>query len=82
MLRPGWPEDAPELVHAISHEDVVARLARAPWPYALGDAQAFLAQPRGAHEPRFLIFDNIAAGPRLVGGIELVGGEELGYWLA
>lgn len=81
MLRPGWPEDAPELVRAIGHEDVVTRLARAPWPYALGDAQAFLAQPRGGHEPRFLIFDDIAAGPRLVGGIELIDGEELAYWL-
>ena len=46
-LRPGWPEDAPALSQAIGHESVATRLARVPWPYALGDAQSFLAQPRG-----------------------------------
>jgi hypothetical protein len=83
-LRPGWPEDAPALTRAISHENVVAKLARAPWPYALGDAEAFLAQPRGGHEPRFLIETMEAGVPRLVGGIGIQvadSGHELGYWL-
>ena len=82
-LRPGWPEDAPALSRAIAHEAVVKNLARAPWPYALGDAEAFLSLPRGAHEPRFQIVtrhDN-----RLIGGIGLLreehGGHEIGYWL-
>ena len=39
-LRPGWPEDAPALSQAIGHECVATRLARVPWPYALGDAQS------------------------------------------
>ncbi len=83
-LRPGWPEDAPALARAIGHEDVVTRLARAPWPYALGDAEAFLAQPRAGHEPRFLIESMESGAPRLVGGIGIQpgsGAHELGYWL-
>ena len=82
-LRPGWAEDAPALARAIGHEAVVRNLARAPWPYTLGDAEAFLSLPRGPHEPRFQIVtrhDN-----RLVGGIALIeenGSHELGYWLA
>jgi RimJ/RimL family protein N-acetyltransferase len=85
-LRPGWPEDAPALAHAIAHRDVIEKLARAPWPYALGDAEAFLALPRGAHEPRFLIFSYQAEMPALVGGVAIDrredGGAEFGYWLA
>ncbi|WP_375427763.1 GNAT family N-acetyltransferase [uncultured Sphingomonas sp.] len=83
MLRPGWPEDAPELARAIGHEDVVSRLARVPWPYAEADARWFLSQPRGAEEPVFLIMER-GPEPRLVGGIDIHSGEtqhELGYWL-
>ncbi|MDR6786667.1 RimJ/RimL family protein N-acetyltransferase [Sphingomonas sp. BE138] len=83
-LRPGWLEDAPALTRAIAHEAVVGRLARAPWPYALDDAEAFLSLPRGATEPRFAIVER-AAGYRLIGGIGLHraegGDHELGYWL-
>ena len=82
-LRPGWPEDAPALVRAIAHEAVVRNLARAPWPYALGDAEAFLSLPRAADEPRFQIVRRDDG--RLIGGIALVRedhGHELGYWLA
>lgn len=82
-LRPGWPEDAPALVRAIAHEAVVRNLARAPWPYHLCDAEAFLAMPRGPHEPRFTIATR--ADHRLIGGIALIresdGVHELGYWL-
>ena len=84
-LRPGWPEDAPALAQAIGHESVVAKLARAPWPYALGDAEAFLSQPRGPHDPHFMIETMEAGAPRLVGGIGIRAadaGHELGYWLA
>lgn len=84
-LRPGWPEDAMALTRAIAHESVVTKLARAPWPYALGDAQVFLAQPRGPEVPAFLVFDDPAGSPRLVGAIGIdttdAGGEnELGFW--
>lgn len=83
-LRPGWPEDAPALAHAIGHRAVVERLARAPWPYALDDATAFLSLPCGATEPRFVIIERGRAH-RLIGGIGLHradnGDHELGYWL-
>src|SRR5690606_28343339 len=48
LLRPGWAEDAPALHAAIAEPAVVRNLARAPWPYRLTDAQAFLA---GADTP-------------------------------
>ena len=84
-LRPGWQEDAPALARAIGHEAVVGKLKRAPWPYTLGDAEAFLAAPRGAHDPRFLICER-GGDYRLIGGIglrrERHGDHELGYWLA
>ncbi len=84
-LRPGWLEDAPALTRAIGHAAVVNCLARAPWPYALDDAAAFLSLPHGPAEPRFVIIDRQHAC-RLVGGIGLHradnGDHELGYWLA
>lgn len=85
-LRPGWPEDAPALTQAIGHEAVIAKLTRAPWPYSLADAAAFLAQPRGEHQPRFLIDALDPGAPRLVGGIDIHAspdgyGHELGYWV-
>lgn len=83
-LRPGWPEDAPALAQAIGHETVIAKLARAPWPYALSDAEAFLAQPRAGHDPCFLIETMEAGVPRLVGGIAIdPDGDthQFGYWL-
>ena len=85
LLRPGWAEDAVALSHAIGEEAVVRNLARAPWPYALGDAERFLALPHDLRRPSFLIFRRDE--PELVGGIGLMNdrdGEavELGYWVA
>jgi RimJ/RimL family protein N-acetyltransferase len=84
-LRPGWPEDAAVLTDTIAHEAVAMRLARLPWPYAVGDAEAFLAVPRGAEDARFLILSHETRTPRMVGGIGLnplgCGAYELGYWL-
>jgi RimJ/RimL family protein N-acetyltransferase len=84
-LRPGWPEDAAALSRAIGHEAVVRMLAQAPWPYARGDAEAFLARPRSVGEVFLLILSHEADYPRIVGGIgiqpEAGGGHELGYWL-
>ena len=86
LLRPGWHEDAPALSRAIGEEAVVRNLTRAPWPYALGDAEAFLARPDDAGLPGFLIAQRTAGGSRIVGGIGLGtdqdGGVELGYWIA
>ncbi|CAN5391559.1 hypothetical protein BH09PSE4_BH09PSE4_01270 [soil metagenome] len=84
-LRPGWAEDAPALAQAIGHEEVVTKLARAPWPYGVEEARDFLSIPRGPHEPNFMILEHKAGGPMLIGGIGIIseaGGEQqLGYWL-
>lgn len=84
LLRPGWMEDASALAAAISDFAVVGKLARAPWPYRLEDAQAFLAADHGPL-PNFLMFARTHGAPRLIGGISLSEcdqGAELGYWIA
>lgn len=82
LLRPGWVEDAPALCRTIGDEAVVRNLARAPWPYTLGDAERFLQQPPVQNRPHFLVFLRDTA--ELVGGIGLEGDDraELGYWIA
>ncbi|HET7708031.1 MAG TPA: GNAT family N-acetyltransferase [Sphingomicrobium sp.] len=86
FLRPGWAEDAPALAAAIADELIVRNLATAPWPYRLGDAEAFLAQPRDPAMPSFLIFERTNGAPALVGSCGLgrrpSGAVELGYWIA
>ena len=86
LLRPGWAEDAPALAQAIADETIVRNLATAPWPFALRDAEAFLAAPRDPVLPSFLIYQRTAAAPALVGACGLgrrpSGAVELGYWIA
>ena len=86
LLRPGWGEDAPMLAHAIADAAVVRNLASAPWPFALLDAEAFLAAPRDPALPAFLIVERTAVTPRLVGACGLgrrpSGAVELGFWIA
>jgi RimJ/RimL family protein N-acetyltransferase len=86
LLRPGWAEDAPALAQAIADEAVVRNLATAPWPYALRDAEAFLASPRDPALPSFLITERTDGAPRLVGACGLgrrpSGAVEMGYWIA
>ncbi|QDX27922.1 GNAT family N-acetyltransferase [Sphingomonas suaedae] len=88
MLRPGWAEDAPDLARAIAFEEVVRNLGRAPWPYALGDAKAFLADQASVASgsgASFLIcaFDHGVS--RIVGGIGFGPYDdephEFGYWI-
>jgi len=84
LLRPGWKEDAPALAAAISDYAIVGKLARAPWPYRIEDAESYLAADHG-RLPNFLIFSRTHGAPRLVGGIGLEQrdvGIELGYWIA
>ncbi|MEP6784716.1 MAG: GNAT family N-acetyltransferase [Sphingomonadales bacterium] len=84
LLRPGWVEDAPELHDAFAREDVVMTLARAPWPYALGDAVAHLGRERSSHESDLLIYLRTSGSPRLIGGVGIAGRGsefELGYWI-
>ena len=86
LLRPGWAEDAPALARAIADEQIVRNLATAPWPYALKDAEAFLASPRDPVMPSFLITERTNGAPRIVGACGLgrrpSGAVELGYWIA
>ena len=86
LLRPGWAEDAPALAAAIADEAIVRNLATAPWPYALRDAEAFLAAPRDPVLPSFLIYERTGGDPMLVGACGLgrrpSGAVELGYWIA
>ncbi len=85
LLRPGWAEDAPALSRAIADEQVVRNLATAPWPYALEDAEAFLASPRDPAMPSFLITERTDGEPRIIGSCGLgrrpSGAVELGYWI-
>ena len=86
LLRPGWAEDAPALARAIADEAIVRNLAVAPWPYALRDAEAFLAAPRDPVLPSLLIFERTGGEPALAGACGLgrrpSGNVELGYWVA
>ena len=85
LLRPGWIEEAPVLAAAIGEEAVLRNLARAPYPYLLSDAQAFLAH-EDATLPALQIFTRTGRGTRLIGGVGLhrdaAGEVELGYWIA
>lgn len=84
-LRPGWAEDAPALAAAIAHPDVAYRLARLPWPYALTDAETFLAERRRIDEPTCLVFRHAGGRAELIGGVGLHREDgtdhTLGYWL-
>jgi len=86
LLRPGFPEDAPALAHAIADEAIVRNLVVVPWPYTVRDAEAFLASPRDPVLPSFLIFERTDGSPRLAGSCGLgrrpSGAVELGYWIA
>ena len=84
-LRPGWPEDAVALAHAIAHEDVAFKLSRLPWPYTLDHARGWLeAEPAPGNHPLLVFAHDRGPAPELVGGIGLHpdGAElEIGYWL-
>src|SRR5690348_7221663 len=86
LLRPGFPEDAPALAHAIGDEAIVRNLSVVPWPYTVRDAEAFLASPRDPVLPSLLIFERTSGAPHLVGSCGLgrrsSRAVELGYWIA
>ncbi len=80
LLRPGWPEDAAALHHALAnlvapgHEDA----------FLLEDAQALLTREPDPLRSEMLVFARTFGAPRLVGGIALVGrlDTELRFWIA
>ena len=86
LLRPGFPEDAPALAGAIADEAIARNLVNVPWPYAIRDAEAFLACPRDPILPTLMIFERGPGAPQLVGACGLGRRPsrtiELGYWIA
>lgn len=83
-LRPGWPEDAPQLAQAIAHEAVAFKLSRLPWPYTVDHARDWLAQSSRPGEISRLILAHEGGCIRLVGGIGIHpdgDAHEIGYWL-
>ena len=65
FLRPGWPEDWPELLARIGDEGVVKNLAKVPWPYTADDARAVLRLARTLGHRRIVakhFTDNPASG--------------------
>ncbi len=85
FLRPGWPEDRDDLHRALADPQIVANLAKVPWPYTLDDARRFLERPACHALPSFLVTLPGPAGARLIGCVALTRPNEavqLGYWIA
>ncbi|MGB7405508.1 MAG: GNAT family N-acetyltransferase [Pacificimonas sp.] len=90
FLRPLWPEDAPSLARHLGNWSVAGTLGRSPWPYALDDAESFIAEQRAEDVcTSAAIFLRTSGGPVHVGGIgfrpdgdELKPLPELGFWIA
>jgi RimJ/RimL family protein N-acetyltransferase len=83
FLRPGWPEDSPELL-ALIDEEIVRNLASAPWPSTAEDALGLVSAARHPRLPRFLVTLPGADGSRVIGACGLgPAGEdvELGFWI-
>ena len=88
LLRPPWSEDAPAMVAAFSHWEVVRQTALIPWPYAPADARAFIAGAALGGAAFDLVITRKGDGA-LVGGIGIKapygpgrGNPDLGYWIA
>lgn len=81
FLRPAWSEDAPAVARAIASPAIVRNLARAPWPYGLADAEAFVAMPQDAKAPHFLVQlpDEGVIGSAGFGRTD--DDIEIGYWI-
>jgi RimJ/RimL family protein N-acetyltransferase len=82
LLRPPWPDDAADLIHAVREEGRRGM----PWPATLGPPEAFAAAELPAEESRLLLFRRRRSGPLLVGAARLAGrpggDNELGLWIA
>lgn len=85
LLRPGWPEDAPEVFNAINDRDIVRMLANAPWPYTLSDAKHWLDSEPEPLLPNFLLFERTIGAPVFIGSAGLGWDDndkiQIGYWL-
>jgi RimJ/RimL family protein N-acetyltransferase len=86
LLRPGWAEDAADLVELIADPAIARNLTNLPWPYSISDAESYLAAQQERDFPDFLIFKRTRGAPKLIGGCGIAsredGARELGYWIA
>jgi RimJ/RimL family protein N-acetyltransferase len=86
LLRPGWAEDAREIAARIADQAIVRNLSRVPWPYAVENAEEWLALPKEPKFPSFLLTLPGRAGSPIIGACGLHEGEfgdtEMGYWIA
>jgi len=84
-LRPLRPEDAPRLARLANDFDVVKMTGGMPFPYALADAERFIARAEVADPDREIHFAVELPGEGPIGSIGFypheTPGPELGYWL-
>ena len=67
LLRPGWTEDTPALARALRGDGRSANAAAD----ALADAEAYLAEPRDATLPQFLVTLRTHSAPLVIGTARL-----------
>lgn len=85
VLRPLVVGDAPRIAALIGEWDVVRWLSMPPYPYALRDAEEFIAHVLGAQMPVGHRTKAISIDGQLVGVIGIdqrAVGPNLGYWLS
>jgi RimJ/RimL family protein N-acetyltransferase len=87
LLRQPRPEDAPFLAENLNDFDLAKNLSTAPHPYALADAEDFVARmtkARALGEGWCYVIETRATGtPVGCCGLHLKDGRyELGYWIA
>jgi RimJ/RimL family protein N-acetyltransferase len=75
ILRPLTPADAGDIAQALADWEVARWLTRVPYPYALADAETFIAANHDKSNVRAVID---AAGLAGIVAME----REFGYWLA
>jgi RimJ/RimL family protein N-acetyltransferase len=83
-LRPPQLSDAPRIAELIGDWEVVRWLAMPPYPYTIGDAEAFIAHATSAPQPDGCCRYAIDIGGQLIGIVSIdlrAVGYNLGFWL-
>lgn len=86
VLRPPLPEDAPHITERIGLREVAWNLARAPYPYAHSDAEAWIERvPRGWDDDTAYVLLITHRADGVIGCVSLslkpMDVWEIGYWL-
>ncbi len=87
VLRPPQPSDAEAITAGIGVRDVAWNLGRAPFPYALKDAEAWIkAQTKARDKDQEYTFLITTTSQGVIGAVGISdffeGVWEIGYWLA